>query len=118
MLPRLNILSYKLFYPTSDYHWIFLINFIVYIFHLKKKKKTYSLKKTWYFSKHASGYYILDLPRFPCPHCEYKATTASHLKKHKESVHEGIKYKCNECEHESTTKESLKVRIVYSHPLP
>ena len=47
--------------------------------------------------------------RFPCMHCDYKATTASHLKKHKESVHEGIKYKCNECDHESTTKESLKV---------
>ena len=46
--------------------------------------------------------------RFPCNHCDYKATTSSHLKKHKESVHEGIKYKCNECEHESTTKEQYR----------
>ena len=36
----------------------------------------------------------------------------SHLKKHRESVHEGVKYKCNECDHESTTKESLKVRRI------
>jgi len=34
---------------------------------------------------------------------EYAAITASKLKKHKESKHEGVRYPCDECEFAATT---------------
>merc|ERR1712082_589801 len=35
--------------------------------------------------------------KYQCNQCHYQATQQSSLKKHKESVHEGVKYQCNQC---------------------
>ena len=40
--------------------------------------------------------------------CEYAATKANHLKRHKEIKHEGIRYPCNECEYAATQAGDLK----------
>jgi len=35
---------------------------------------------------------------FYCDKCDYKTEHAHHMKRHKTSVHEGVKYACNECD--------------------
>jgi len=47
--------------------------------------------------------------RYPCDQCEASYTTKSSLESHRESVHEGLRYQCNEC-HYSFTKSYNLVR--------
>ena len=35
---------------------------------------------------------------YSCGQSEYKATVKGHLKRHVESIHEGVHYSCNQCE--------------------
>ena len=37
--------------------------------------------------------------KYPWDKCEYAATTASHLMRHIESKHEGVRYPCGKCEY-------------------
>ena len=53
--------------------------------------------------------------KFPCPHCEYKAAWNSDLKKHIKSVHEGKKFRCPQCEHKATQKGHLHTHIKSVH---
>ena len=46
--------------------------------------------------------------RYPCDLCDYAATQASSLKKHKESQHERIRHPCDECGFISTTRQGLR----------
>ena len=46
--------------------------------------------------------------RYPCDLCDYAATQASSLKKHKESQHERIRHPCDECDFISTTRQGLR----------
>ena len=46
--------------------------------------------------------------KYLCDQCEYAATKASQLKRHKESKHEGIRYPCDQCEYAATRVSSLK----------
>ena len=46
--------------------------------------------------------------RYPCDQCEYAATHSSHLKRHKASIHEGVRYPCDQCEHVATQVSHLK----------
>ena len=53
--------------------------------------------------------------RYPCVKCEHAATTASDLKKHIESKHEGVRYLCDKCEYAATTESSVKRHIKNKH---
>ena len=46
--------------------------------------------------------------RYPCDRCEYAATRAADLKKHKESKHEGIRYTCDQCDYAASNAGNLK----------
>lgn len=46
--------------------------------------------------------------KYPCDQCEYKATRQWNLKKHKLSVHEGVKYGCDECDYKATDQSQVK----------
>ena len=56
---------------------------------------------------------------FKCKNCDYKTTQKGHLKKHIESVHEGIKpankFKCNICDYETVQNSKLKKHINSVH---
>ena len=56
---------------------------------------------------------ILNIEKFkyPCYHCEYKATAQSSLKTHNESVHMKVKHRCNLCGKQFTQKRILKVHM-------
>ena len=56
--------------------------------------------------------------------CDFKTKSASHLKLHKKSVHEGIKHQCDQCDrsynfpgdlrrHKKTTHEGLRYPCAY-----
>ena len=53
--------------------------------------------------------------RYPCPECNYVAQTAWKLKIHKESKHEGIRYPCPECDYAATTATNLKIHKESKH---
>ena len=40
---------------------------------------------------------IHDAIKYPCDQCNYKATQSTNLQQHILSVHEGIKYPCEQC---------------------
>ena len=46
-----------------------------------------------------------------CSQCEYIASKASHLKKHVESKHEGVRYPCLLCEYVATLESVLKRHV-------
>ena len=46
--------------------------------------------------------------KFPCDHCDYKATQQSALKNHKISFHDGVKYECDQCNYKATDQSELK----------
>ena len=53
---------------------------------------------------------------FKCNICDYETAQKGHLKKHKDSVHEGIKpYKCHICQFESATSSHVKRHITVVH---
>ena len=43
-----------------------------------------------------------------CDSCNYTTPKLGHLKRHKESVHDGIKYECDVCDHKFSRKDKLK----------
>ena len=53
--------------------------------------------------------------RYPCDECEYVANRAGHLKRHQESKHEGVRYPCDECEYVATQAGDLKRRKESKH---
>jgi len=50
-----------------------------------------------------------------CPHCDYQATQKGTLKRHIQSVHDGIKYPCLHCDYQATQEGSLKRHIQNVH---
>ena len=46
--------------------------------------------------------------KYLCNQCDYAATAAKNLKRHKESLHEGIRYSCDQCDYAATTTSHLK----------
>ena len=54
--------------------------------------------------------------RYPCDHCDSKPfTDKSGLRYHQESVHEGIRYFCNQCDYKATQTGNLKTHIKKYH---
>ena len=51
---------------------------------------------------------VHDGVRYSCDSSEYKATTLSHLKTHKEVIHDGVRYSCDSCDYRATALNSLK----------
>jgi len=58
---------------------------------------------------------VHDGIKFPCPHCDYKATAKDSLKEHIKSVHDGIKYPCPHCSYQITHKADLRRHIQSIH---
>jgi len=55
------------------------------------------------------------LTRYECFKCEYSASTASNLKLHMKSKHEGVRYPCNKCEYVATEASTLKRHVHSKH---
>ena len=53
--------------------------------------------------------------RYNCDQCDYQATQSTDIKRHKEYKHEGIKYNCEECDYKATTTGSLKLHVDSRH---
>ena len=53
--------------------------------------------------------------KFQCDYCEKSFGRRSHLKRHVNSVHDGIKFKCNICELSFTKKDNLKRHVNSVH---
>ena len=51
--------------------------------------------------------------RYPCDQCDYAATTASTLKQHKESKHEGVGYPCDQCDYIATTAREVTKNYLF-----
>merc|ERR1712218_631376 len=49
--------------------------------------------------------------RFPCTHCQYKATLKGDLQKYVKSIHEGQKFHCTHCQYKATEKGHLQKHI-------
>ena len=47
-----------------------------------------------------------DIPK-KCHRCDYSTTVKGHMKKHIESIHEGMLYPCALCEHNANDKSNL-----------
>jgi len=52
---------------------------------------------------------------YTCSQCEHVATRASDLKRHVESIHEGVRYPCSQSEHVATTASHLKSHVKNKH---
>ena len=50
-----------------------------------------------------------------CDKCDYLAPTIPILKRHIDSVHNGITYDCKQCDYQSTTKKTLEKHIEKKH---
>ena len=53
--------------------------------------------------------------RYPCPECDYAATTPGALKIHVESKHEGVRYPCSKCEYTATSTSSRNSHFKNKH---
>ena len=53
--------------------------------------------------------------RFRCTHCEYKAADQISLRRHIQSLHEGIRYQCTFCTSKFTQKSKVKSHIESVH---
>ena len=51
----------------------------------------------------------------PCDQCEYNPRDRGNLKKHKQMVHEGLRYPCQFCEYKSKSKQCLVDHISSIH---
>ena len=57
-----------------------------------------------------------DGNRTQCLECDFKAPVISHLRRHIDSVHRGLKkFPCDLCEHRATTKQGLERHIRVRH---
>ena len=54
--------------------------------------------------------------KFPCDRCIFSATRSNDLKRHKESVHEGVRYKCDQCSFSASRPSLLRKHLSKSHP--
>lgn len=46
--------------------------------------------------------------KLQCDTCEYVTTRKDHLKRHRETKHEGIKYRCKKCDYTCTRSDKLR----------
>ena len=47
----------------------------------------------------------------PFDQCDYQATKKGDLKRHIESIHEGVHYTCDQCEYKATQKGDLRKHV-------
>ena len=50
---------------------------------------------------------MMSKPSYKCDGCEFSTAYKQHMKKHKETNHEGVRYSCSRCEYQATLKQSL-----------
>ena len=53
--------------------------------------------------------------KFPCDQCDYQSVARSHVKRHKEGVHFGIKHSCDECAKEYFDLYELRIHKKSAH---
>jgi len=56
-----------------------------------------------------------DMPKFSCDRCPYKTKQASHLKRHQNAKHNGIRYKCDQCDGTFSIKHTLVRHVESKH---
>ena len=55
--------------------------------------------------------YTHEEPKFFCDQCEYATTRRYHLKRHLQSVHEGVKHPCHQCDFQASDR---RLAILFS----
>ena len=53
--------------------------------------------------------------RYPCPDCEFAATTELNLKSRAENKHKGVRYPCPQCEYAASRASLLKIHTGSNH---
>lgn len=53
-------------------------------------------------------FYKNTIGKYQCDRCEYQAERKDNLKRHIQSIHEGLRFSCNQCEYQATRQGSLK----------
>ena len=52
---------------------------------------------------------------FLCPDCDYKTKDSSNIKRHIQTIHEGIAICCKQCEFKTPRKDKLKLHMKLVH---
>ena len=53
--------------------------------------------------------------KYACKQCDKQFTCLSGLRRHIQSIHEGVKYACNQCDYQATQQSSLTTHIQSKH---
>jgi len=53
--------------------------------------------------------------KFCCQKCDFQSGSKSHLKRHDEMKHQGIKYACDGCDYKASSKDNLKRHSMAKH---
>jgi ribosomal protein S27AE len=51
---------------------------------------------------------VHDGVKYPCDKCGFLATHKGYIKKHKESIHKAVRYSCGQCEYHATSQWHLE----------
>ena len=73
----------------------------------------YEARRSSCLKKHVES--IHEGVYYPCGQCDYKATQVGHLKTHVKSVHEHVRYPCDQCDYKATVKGNLKTHRKLKH---
>ena len=58
---------------------------------------------------------VHDGVRYECQQCDHKATDPSTLRRHIKSVHDSVRYECQQCDHKATRPAHLRQHIKSVH---
>ena len=58
---------------------------------------------------------ISPISEYQCTHCDYSTTHKGTLKRHKKSIHEGVKHACIQCDYQANRQDNLTQHIQTKH---
>ena len=84
------------------------------------KSEKFACKKCSYESSYKSGLKrhtetIHEGIKHQCPKCDFQARNKGYLSIHIQTKHNGLRYPCTKCEHVSTKQTALKIHIKSIH---
>ena len=53
--------------------------------------------------------------KFQCEQCVYETSNSSHIRRHVEAIHEGVRYPCDKCDYQATRRSGLKRHNLQKH---
>ena len=67
------------------------------------------------YKDHVKKFHLNIKQYHNCSKCSYKSTNKTHLKRHIESKHEGLRFECNECGKQFSSKKTLEQHYSFFH---